>query len=306
MKKTDRKRKKNSFNFSYAFRSFLGYLEGTSKAENTISSYKSDIGTFQTFLEQSGKTASSGFRGIGKKDLEIYDNYLKQNSFRTNTRRRKIMTIRKWLTFLVKRNKIDRVLTSGLPAPAKIERIPFTVPSDELIKKVKKLPEETELNLRNKLLLLVLAETGCRVSEIGPLCYEEKRTVRCRGKFAREIPVSSDLKDMVLRLKAKRASDSKYVFSGFNKFGTLNSPITSRGVEILVKAYAPRLGIDNLTPRTFRHSAVLYWSRLGETKENILQYLGLKTDYAFRIYDVMLQKNGEGLNPTGEPHPFAK
>lgn len=312
-----------SLDFAAGLKSFLGYLEGTEKAKNTVNSYRLDLLAFQKFL--SGRPVSER----KKRDLflleeSVFDefhDYLKMQRLKTNTRRRKLITVQRFFNYLAKRKKVPKELAGKRLTPHKIERIPFTVSSDNLLKAIQGLPATTLLDCRNRVLLWILAETGCLVSELISLRYEQlsvsagKCMLHFSGKRNRSVEISKVLYDAMQELKcwgSKRShanvKKEPWVFLGFNKFGSLGSPITSRGVELLVKQLAPRLqmsqalqlpeNIENnrkfrLTPRTFRHSAVLRWHQNGRSRDEIQKLMGLKTPYAFRTFETLLSSNNQ-------------
>jgi integrase len=74
------------------------------------------------------------------------------------------------------------------------------------------------------------------------------------------------------------------------KNGMLPTPMSDRAVELLTQNYAEELGVKELTPRLFRHSAVLKWHQEGLSRVEIQDRLGLKTDYAFRVYHSLFKK----------------
>ena len=94
-----------------------------------------------------------------------------------------------------------------------------------------------------------------------------------------------------------KVKEQKWIFSGFNKFGSMGGAITSRGIELLVRSHAGRLGYEELTPRTFRHTAVVHWFTEGLAREEIQRRLGLRTAYAFRIYEPIFQAISGGKPP---------
>lgn len=306
---TKKTRLVKSSEFPYAIRSFLGYLEGTSKALHTIKSYRLDLLSFQRFLQS--EQSLSGHRAIPLEsitsdNIERYHSWLKSQGLKNNTRRRKLLTVQKFLNYLVQRKKAPVETAVKYPTPHKVERIPHIVPIDELLTAIQALPDETLLDFRNRVLLWTLAETACLVSEVTRLKYgswgvrsESQGShsqavcwVDFGGKSPRKVPVSEKLYQAILDLKSKAGSSEKeedWIFLGFNKFGSLGAPITTRGVELLVKHYAHPLGFPELTPRTFRHSAVIHWFRKGLTHQEIQMLLGLKSQYAFRAYDAILQ-----------------
>lgn len=290
---------KKKLNFAQAIQSFVGYLEGTQKSHHTIKSYTLDLLAFRDFIEQeySGKLIRPA--DLSPADLTRYRQFLQKKGQKTNTRRRKILTVSQFLAYLSKRNKIPTDLPKKIPAPHKIERIPYTVSSQELLELIKKLPAQTPIEARNRALLWVLAETGCQVSEVVEFKFEQwKQTsesfgqVEILGKSPRLIPVSAELIQAVLALQEDqiKSGEDQWIFQGFNKFGSLGGPISPRGVELLVKAYGPRLGYPNLTPRTFRHSVILQWFSDGLPQKEVQARLGLRTTYAFRSYETLLPK----------------
>lgn len=284
----------NSLDFASALKSFLGYLVGTEKAIHTVKNYQSDLMTFQEFL----KTLNSpSINELTREDLLQYGEYLKVQGLGNNSRRRKLLTVRKLMRFLNQRNKLDIDIGAKLPAPYKIERVPHTLEWTGLRDALVALPHDSELMARNRALLWALCETGCQVSEVCDLRYldvtlletgsEEKRAeVAFGGKNARRVSISYPLYEALcaLRVLAKQDEES-YIFFGFNKFGSLGAPISSRGVELVVRAYKNRLQIDTLVPRTFRHSVVKHWYASGVDRDEIQRRLGLRTSYSFRVYE---------------------
>lgn len=295
---------KTGIDFPYAIRSFLGFLEGTQKSEHTIESYRLDLMAFRDFIFKAYGEVPTQLSQVSRADLERYRDHLKEQGLKTNTRRRKILTVTQFLNYLAKRKKLAPEMAQKLPAPHKIERVPFTVSSQQLIAAIQKLEASTLLENRNRVLLWALAEIGCLVSEVTQLRFEDWHSVAPQkafvqvGKTKRSVPVSWELWCAVQLLK-ESIQDSSWIFQGFNKFGSLGAPMTPRGVELLVKHYGPKLGFPDLTPRTFRHSVILSWFEQGMSQHEIQARLGLKTTYAFRSYEPL-------LNPARKPHPLPK
>lgn len=292
MKKSQPKR----LEFSKALKSFLGYLEGTQKAAHTIKNYKLDLQALAKFLESRYNGAQIACETLTETDLAAYGDFLSGLGQRTNTRRRKLLTAHRFVRYLSQRKLLYQTLPTKLPAPHKIERVPYVVAQEELIHAILEIPLEQPLERRNRALLWVLAETGCQVSEVVQLKFEhfslkENRAfLEIPGKAPRTLEISRKLFDEIMELN----TGLKWIFLGFNKHGSLGSPISPRGVELLVRFYSSRLNLPKLTPRTFRHSAVLGWFKKGASQGEIQKRLGLKTSYAFRSYAPLLT---QALNP---------
>lgn len=277
------------YSYNDALKSFLGYLEGTSKAKNTIKNYRYDLHSFRKYLERSG-VLNASIGEISKNDLSDYHNYLKSAGLKTNSRRRRVITVRRMLQYLSKRKKLKDDISVCLTTPNKIERIPVTVKSRELVDRIRNLPYGEELDARNRAILWLLAETGCRVSELSFLRFNnitvegEKSAIRFEGKFARSVPITFELAEACNALRIYSKKDNEWLFRGFNKVGPLKGPLTSRGIELLVKVFSKNSNFSGVTPRTFRHSIVIEWFDEGIPQIEIQSRLGLKTDYSFRIY----------------------
>jgi integrase/recombinase XerC len=308
-KKTPSKRRKQlppDLAFSKALKSFVGYLEGTQKADHTIKNYRFDLLAFADFLKTTVKGKEIRLKELGKIELDAFHDHLKGLGLKNNTRRRKLMTIRKFLSFLAGRNQLNEDSGNAalrVLAPAKIERIPYTVMTEDLIKACERLPCASPIQTRNAALLRTLIETGCQVSEIPKIRFTDfearsggSYALSLSGKGAREVPISRELYESIQKLS--KLGDEKNVFLGFNKFGSMGAPITPRGIELLVRHTAEALGFPDLVPRTFRHSVVLYWHRLGISQNEIQARLGLKSAYAFRAYEVLF--NAEAVKSKSE------
>jgi site-specific recombinase XerD len=292
-------------NFSAAIRGFMGYLEGTHKARHTLKNYRLDLEAFQAFLSAQRAGAQVDLDQLDLSDLERFHDALQSQGLKANTRRRKLLTVRRFLVYWVGRKKLPQELARKTLTPTKIERVPRTLDHDELIRAVLSLPRDTALDRRNRALVWTLAETGCQVSELVGMRFDDfgPREVRVTGKSPRTLAISAELRAAIAEVEADSKS-SPWVFPGFNKFGSLGAAISPRGVELLVKHLAPALGLGELTPRTFRSSAVLHWHLQGAPRSEIQDRLGLKTPYAFRNFEPIFSKfdaaSGAGHLPSTE------
>lgn len=287
--------------FASISKSFMGYLVGTQKAAHTITNYRSDLTMFESFLkEQSHSDGPISIDKLTQRDFERYAEYLKAKGFKTNTRRRKLLTIRKLFRFLKSRNRVSVDIASRVATPFKLEKLPEFEPYDILLAAIHALPAQNDLDRRNRLLLWVLLETGCLASECGKILTDglgivsngaEARTIlQIQGKNAREVHISEPLyRELQCFIKEAHRKPGP-IFSGFNKFGSLGGAISSRGVELVVERFARHHRFQAVTPRSIRHSCVVEWMKQGLDSETIQKYLGLRSQYAFRIYNVLRER----------------
>jgi site-specific recombinase XerD len=296
-KPAPRRVKKKTLGFPAALQSFMGYLEGTQKSHHTIKNYRLDLMAFERFLARApGGARPLALASVGHRELDVFHDHLRAEGLKTNTRRRKLMTVRKFMGYLAGRKKVMEGLGRQLRAPAKVERVPRTVAYEELISAIRALPAGTELEARDRTLLWLLTETGCLVSEAARMRAEDwvdgGSEVRIPGKRARPLRVSRELGQALDELKRRQSAGGRratWLFRGFNRFGPIGTgAITPRGIEMLVSAKAARLGSAGLTPRIIRHSTVLHWFRAGVPREEMQRRLGLRTAYAFRVFEPLL------------------
>ena len=276
--------------------SFVGFLQANQKSVNTIGSYQGDLRTFEEFLTTGLGSRKVGLQQLTRKDLEKYQGYLEAQGFKVNTRRRKLIVLRKLLKWLHGRNKLGAEIGVHLPTLQRSERIPFTVDVRSLLSQIRKLPDHSELDLRNKALLGLLTETGCTVSEVRKVRFEHVKIsagqawVEFEGDKERRVPVSREWAESVGEIKkARRDKKNPVIFVGYNRFGPLGSPISSRGVEHLVRAYAAKLGEKKIVPRTIRHSTALNWARQGVAEDQIQAWLGLRSAHAKKTYSAIIR-----------------
>ena len=276
-----------------AVKSFLGHLEGTGKADHTIQNYRWDLRQFERFLIQDVGSRNpalldQALRRLSVRDIEKFGEYLKGEGQKANTRRRRILTVRRFVRYTVSRKKLGLDVAARVPAPGKIERIPHTLTSAEFEDVVKQVSPR-----RDQALLLLLWETGCTVSEAVRLKWTDldRDTVTIGGENARrQLRISSTLQTVFHHLHPIRGAATGPVFTA-QRGGVAISilPMSTRAVELLFKSYSTRYGIPHLLPRTIRHSVVLAWLQEKVPTTEIKKRLGLKSDYAFRVYQPLVK-----------------
>jgi site-specific recombinase XerD len=282
--------------WSKALRSYLGYLEGTGKSAHTIQGYRSDLAALEAFLGSNSPDGRIRLERLDRAALSEYLEHLKAQKQRTNTRRRKVLTAHRFLRYLVGRKRLGSEVGARLPAPFKVERVPKVVDPAALAQWVRGLPFSNPAEVRNRGLFWTLLETGCQVSEVGRLRFEDfhldaaSATVEFASKdgTTRRVPVDPELVTFILSSK----SGSVHPFTGFTRMGPSPEPITGRGIELLTRALSRRSELGALTPRAFRKAAVMRWHGQGVDLAEIRRRLGLKTEYAFRAFAPLFRANG--------------
>ena len=92
--------------FSAGLKSFLGYLEGTGKSLHTIKSYRLDLHAFHAFLERQAGGKPVALDRLEPADVDRFHDHLRELGLKNNTRRRQLLTVRRFLSYLVNRKKL--------------------------------------------------------------------------------------------------------------------------------------------------------------------------------------------------------
>lgn len=287
MQKKTRAPKKTDF--ASAMKSFLGYLEGTSKSRHTQTSYKLDLLDFGNFFK-------GDFRTLRKGDLIRYSDHLKSRGQTANTRRRKLLTLRRFYRYLAKRKMTSVNISLHIPAPYKVEKVPKIFEYESIGNAIITLSEESAIERRNKLLLRILLETGLQVSVVAALRVSafdlNQKVLAFENDSERKIPLSRELIQLFKSFVSDRETEPRSpLFLGFNRYGPVGvlQSITPRGIELLLKSFSKKMNMTGLTPRAIRHSTVVYWRTHGVSENEVQKRLGLKSKYAFRIYEPILK-----------------
>jgi site-specific recombinase XerD len=305
-----------------AKKSFLGYLKGTDRSELTQSNYESDLHSFERFMEEREGVSLDRpemLKRIQSQTLDRYAEYLAAEGLKTNTRRRKLLTIRKLFRYLKGRRKISVDLAGRIPAPGRLERVPQTLPKEAMIRALDlQWTQETEPTLamhRNLLLVELLLESGALLSEVCAMTWGQiqrqggKAQVEIVGKSPRTVEISESLMKRLEAFKVRlevlrtgltlpeipvftRGPQASFTRPLAGQLTASISSLTPRAVQLILKDLEPVLadklegGIPDggLTPRLLRHSAVKSWAETGVPREEVKRRLGLRTDYAFRVY----------------------
>lgn len=297
-----------SIAFERAKKTFLGFLQARGKAWNTIRNYASDLQSFGEFCSDS----QLDFQKLALKDLESYHFNLKKMGLSANSRRRKLLTAKGFLKYLSGRMDVSVVGSEKLVAPDKVEKTPQVL-SLEQLEAVFAIQPPTEIGLRNRALLGVLVDTGMLVTECLNLRFEDFTfgstggTLQIQGKRARGVAVSlrtaQSLQDLQNALQGHALGMKKF-FHGYSKAGPKTEKLTPRAVEMLFQSWAKLCDLKHLHPRSLRHFYVVRAIGEGRDREHIMRVLGLKTVYAFRVYEpfIAIATNAatykEGVSPA--------
>jgi integrase/recombinase XerD len=299
---------------------------------NTIFAYRNDLTQFLTFL--SGDRADKAGRGpsddgdtgtvsatsrwmpqlqrwdqLTDNDLTSYLLYLRSRKYASSTVARKMAAIKSFFNFLIAEGQLRGDPGARMTAPRVDKYTPRSITPGEVERLLQQPGKDGDTAARrpeaarDRAMLETLYATGMRVSELVALDCDDvnllERHMRCAGRTARERLVP-------LRESAVEAIDH-YLFQArpllvlreenalfLNHRG---NRLTRQGFWLILKSYASKAEIADITPHTLRHTFATHALGRGADLREVQQLLGHVSISTTQVYRRMAQ--GQTAQRTG-------
>ena len=231
-------------------------------SNNTISSYLSDLKSFDSFLEEN----RINFKELNNKHTKLFFRNLSKKKFSPRTIKRKFSSLSSYFSFLLDRRIIKNNPLNGVFTP-KIPKILPEILTIEEINNIFLAAESSKneiLSLRDRCILEMLYSSGLRVSEVCELRINNIQfdldLIRFFGKGSKEriIPLTYYARKWLKKylsesrkiLSSRSKRSSNYVFLSNNGLS-----LTRMAIWLSVKKYVNSAGVlKKISPHTFRHS----------------------------------------------------
>jgi integrase/recombinase XerD len=271
------------------------YMAYRNFADRTRVEYQNDLEGLAGFFERSG---INHVKEIGLPIIEQYVAHLEQRGFASLTRKRKVVAIRSFLSFLYQ----DSYIHTNL---AKIIVLPFTEStSPHLLTQAEcdRIRNVCADSPRDKAIIELLLQTGIKLSEITHLTLDDVemektketgkknvgfiRVLGGRGKKERMIPVNTKARFALKNyLDIRKDAGNRILF--LNRFG---EPLGERGVQKMLRKYLKKAGIGNASIHTLRHTFGAHHLAKGTSLKTIQEVMGLKDPRSTSIYVSLVRK----------------
>jgi integrase/recombinase XerD len=275
-------------------------------SENTLAAYRNDLTQFEEYLRTvashpahpgDSPDALIGPHGvewpsISKRAIINFVLFIKEKQYAPATVARKVAAIRSFFHYCVAEAIVRADPTISLDSPKVGRSLPKAI-SVEDVDALLAQPEKdlSPEGLRDKAMLELLYATGMRVSELVSLNTDDVSLasgyVRCFGKGSKErtIPihpgavtaVETYMKEARARLISTASEPALFV----NHRGTR---LTRQGFWLIIKEYADKAGIGDITPHTLRHSFATHMLRNGANLRDVQELLGHANIATTQIY----------------------
>jgi integrase/recombinase XerD len=274
-------------------------------ARNTLTSYRSDLALFATWLARRG----GHLPRASAADLAAY---LAEFSLRAKpaSQRRLLAAWRRYYRHLLLHGKILEDPTLLLDPPMPTQRFPRTL-SEAQVEALLAVPDiDTPQGMRDRCMLEVLYAAGLRVSElIGLRLFEislNEGLVRVMGKGEKErlVPLGEIAADWVTRymdearpaLLAGKASDEVFI----TRFG---SGMTRQMFWRIIKQHALAAGIapERISPHTLRHAFATHLLNHGADLRVVQMLLGHADISTTQVYTHVARERLKQLHSAHHP-----
>jgi integrase/recombinase XerD len=263
---------------------------------NTVAAYRNDLDQFATFL--SGSCGLTAWGEVTSDELVDFLAYLRQRQYAETTVARKLAAIKSFCQYLKERRILDINPAKRLPSPKVGRFSPRAITREEVMALISAAStESTPEGLRDRAMLHTLYATGMRVSELTALDVDhldlERGVVSVSRNPERSRLVSLNEEAIVaLRayLETARPLLMKHPAERALFLNHRGSRLTRQGFWLILKGYADRAGIPDVTPHTLRHSFALHALSQGCELRELQRILGHVSPATTLVYQQLLRE----------------
>lgn len=296
------------------FELYLVYLRDVKMvSKNTLSAYATDLKKFIDYLIAEDM---KDFNKISDTRMKAYQLYLKKNGKSNATIARSLVSVKKFISYLIRKRVMEEDPTECIHPPKLIKTQPKVI-SYEQMKTLLQAPNLNTLQgRRDRVILELLYATGMKASELIQLkvCDINMRfgciTIRQDG-HERVLPIGTVAKealaDYLEELKEENRtrpstvsqSDIEQDYLFCTRLGT---PFTRQGIWKLVKEYARLAKMeDDFSIQTIRNSFAAHMIDNGADAKSIQELLGVSEIIAAQKF--IKTKNNETFSTYQKTHP---
>ncbi|MBC7319441.1 tyrosine recombinase XerC [bacterium] len=255
---------------------FLTYIKSERGATvNTLKAYEKDLKQFLSFIREENLEIHS----ISRDSVRDFIVLLTKSRYNKNSIIRKLSTLRRFYTFMVKRDFMSENPLVSLFSPKQEKILPNFLTQSEMERLIESIPLDNPLGIRDRAIIEMLYSTGVRIGELVQLNLsdiKDNRQILIKGKGNKERIVFlgdyaiKSLKRYLEEVRPKLVKDIRERALFLSRFGTR---LTCRSIERMMEKYGIQLGRD-ISPHTIRHSFATHLLENGADLRSVQELLG--------------------------------
>ena len=284
-------------------REYLSYLQvEKGLAKNSVESYERDL----TKLKNWANKNSFDLLELTRQDLREWLIDLAGENLSDTSKRRLISALRGFYKFLQFDGHIKKNPAEDLIAPQKSSYLPKFLNQTDVESLIAVPDVSTEIGLRDRAILELMYACGLRVSEVVDLKLSDldidAGILTCTGKGnkMRRVPMGKSavewLKKYLIVRREKENVEVNNIFVGF-----LGKPLNRQAIFKFIKEYAEKIGLQDVSPHTLRHSFATHLIQNRADIRSVQQMLGHADISTTQIYthitDAHLRATYEKFHP---------
>lgn len=286
---------------------FLDHLSAErGLSPNTISSYKSDLNHFQSYL--SGRRVRDVSR-ITQPHITGFVRSERERGLGPVSVTRALVAVKMFLGFLTFEGVLKANPAAAVERPSTWKKIPSVLTRKEVVSVIEAADGEGNLVVRDRAILEVMYAAGLRATEAAALRMEdfniEYAYLRCRGKGSKErvVPVGKPACEGVEqflsgprdRLLKGKEQDVLFV-------SVRGRPLSRQTVWRIVKKYAIKAGISRkIYPHIMRHTFASHLLEGGANLRAVQEMLGHADISTTQIYTHVDRKRLKAIHRKYHP-----
>lgn len=280
-----------------AIEQFLsGMIRERGLSPNTVAAYRNDLEQFAAFLHE--RFQLDRWDRLDSQHVQTFVEYLRERQYAETTAARKLAAIKSFCQYLVRQNRLAENPASALPMPRAGRFMPRAIAPTEVqqlirLASVDRSPE----GLRDRAMLVTLATTGLRVSELTALDLDDvdlargELVVRRASARERRVPLHPEavqaVRDYLERGRPALGPTKQERALFLNHRG---GRLTRQGFWLILKSYAEAAGLPDVTPHTLRHSFAVQALANGWELRDVQRILGHVSPATTQVYRQLVER----------------
>lgn len=259
-------------------------LDQKNYSKKTFENYDRDLNKFFRFLKD---YKINDIKKITKETIRLYFLKQKNNNISNRTLGRYYSSLNSFFIYSIEHEYIESNPLKFIDYPKYTKKVPEYIYESQLEKLLnEKTSENIEIELRNKLIINLLLDTGVRVSELVNIKVfdidVEERIIKVFGKGSKErfVFFTSKTKEILVTYLSKRKEKAIVDNLFINYKG---EKLTERSVQKIIKLVGEKIGLD-IHPHLLRHTFATDLLNKGADIRMIQELLGHENLDTTQIY----------------------
>lgn len=261
-------------------------------AHNTFSAYQHDLQQFISFLKGHDLLPEKA----SVEQVKDYLAFLKKQAISARSMARKISALKLFYAYAYDKFGIENIMKE-FAAPKIEKKLPNFLTVQEIASLLATADQdESEIGLRNKVMLYLLYATGMRISELVIVkkndIYFDTGFIKIYGKGGKErlLPLPAYMIELLAAFIKEKSQHSQlavknsdYLFTCV--YGGKVKPMSRQAFWIFLKALCKKASIkSSISPHTLRHSLATHLLKNGTDLRSLQLILGHENVTTVQIY----------------------